>query len=74
LIGKLTTISGTVTRSTEVRPELYEGTFICSACNTKNKKIRQCYKYTKPKVCKNPHCLEKNAFELEERDSLFCDW
>jgi DNA replicative helicase MCM subunit Mcm2 (Cdc46/Mcm family) len=51
-----------------------ERTFKCAACNAIIKGVKQYYKYTKPKVCKNPHCLEKYLFDLEERDSLFCDW
>jgi len=33
LIGKLVSFSGTVTRSTEVRPELISGSFTCLMCN-----------------------------------------
>ena len=33
-IGKLVSISGTVTRTSEVRPELYLATFTCAACNS----------------------------------------
>lgn len=33
-IGQLTAIYGTVTRTTEVRPELLNGTFQCKDCNT----------------------------------------
>ena len=32
-IGRLASIYGTVTRSTEVRPELLTGTFRCKECN-----------------------------------------
>ena len=34
LVGKLTTISGTVTRTSEVRPELLKGSFDCEMCST----------------------------------------
>jgi len=34
MIGKLYSISGTVTRSTEVRPELHTGVFQCGMCDT----------------------------------------
>src|SRR5256885_8100149 len=33
-------ISGTVTRTSEVRPELALGTFVCEACNTDRKSTR----------------------------------
>lgn len=31
-IGRLVSVSGTVTRSTDVRPELLRGTFTCRKC------------------------------------------
>ena len=34
-IGKLISLCGTVTRSTEVRPELLLGCFVCTACGVK---------------------------------------
>ncbi len=45
-IGHLTTISGTVTRSTEVRPELVRGHFICDVCGFENKDVAQQFRYT----------------------------
>lgn len=33
-IGKLISISGTVTRTTDVKPELLYGTFTCDVCGT----------------------------------------
>jgi DNA replication licensing factor MCM6 len=38
-VGKLTAISGTITRTTEVRPELVLGNFRCLVCNTENNNI-----------------------------------
>ena len=38
-VGKLTSISGTITRTTEVRPELVLGSFLCLACKTENNNI-----------------------------------
>ena len=50
-IGRLISISGTVTRSSEVRPELLYGSFICECCimHRKEKKIcvKLCFGYTK---------------------------
>lgn len=40
-LGKLMSISGTVTRTTEVKPELHSGTFMCKECNTVNSDIPQ---------------------------------
>ena len=54
LIGRLTAIQGTVTRTTEVRPELMFGAFFCPACGSLNEDIEQQFKYTTPNVCINP--------------------
>lgn len=45
-IGKLSAISGTVTRTSEVRPELVFGTFICLECKGLVKDVEQQFKYT----------------------------
>jgi DNA replication licensing factor MCM6 len=48
-IGTLMSISGTVTRTSEVRPELLYGTFICEICGGLVSEIEQQFKYTE--VC-----------------------
>ena len=48
-IGTLMSISGTVTRTSEVRPELLYGSFICEVCNGLVNDIEQQFKYTE--VC-----------------------
>lgn len=45
-LGKLMSISGTVTRTSEVRPELLYGTFICKDCNGVMHNVEQQFKYT----------------------------
>lgn len=45
-IGTLMSISGTVTRTSEVRPELLYGSFICEVCNGLVNDIEQQFKYT----------------------------
>jgi DNA replication licensing factor MCM6 len=45
-IGTLMSISGTVTRTSEVRPELLFGSFICEVCNGLVNDIEQQFKYT----------------------------
>lgn len=45
-IGTLMSISGTVTRTSEVRPELLYGSFICEACGGLVNEIEQQFKYT----------------------------
>ena len=49
VVGKLLTISGTVTRTSEVRPELLDGHFLCQACGTAVENVPQQFKYTE--VC-----------------------
>lgn len=48
-IGNLMSISGTVTRTSEVRPELLFGSFICEICKGLVNDIEQQFKYTE--VC-----------------------
>ena len=48
-IGTLMSISGTVTRTSEVRPELLYGSFICEVCGGSINEIEQQFKYTE--VC-----------------------
>lgn len=48
-IGTLMSISGTVTRTSEVRPELLFGSFICEVCGGLVNDIEQQFKYTE--VC-----------------------
>lgn len=48
-IGQLMSISGTVTRTSEVRPELVNGTFVCDNCKTAIHDVEQQFKYTE--VC-----------------------
>lgn len=45
-IGKLVAVSGVVTRTSEVRPELLHGTFKCLDCGTVVKDVEQQFKYT----------------------------
>lgn len=45
-IGTLMSISGTVTRTSEVRPELLFGSFICEICGGFVDEIEQQFKYT----------------------------
>src|SRR6267378_6294685 len=45
-IGTLMSISGTVTRTSEVRPELLFGSFICEVCRALVHEIEQQFKYT----------------------------
>ncbi len=58
-IGKLSQFVGTVTRTTEVRPELFLATFRCLQCGTLARNVEQQFKYTTPTICSNPTCSNK---------------
>jgi DNA replication licensing factor MCM6 len=58
-IGQLLSFSGTVTRTTEVRPELFLGTFSCFQCGSSVANVEQQYKYTQPLICPNRACNNK---------------
>lgn len=45
-IGKLISVMGVVTRTSEVRPELLSGTFKCLECFGVIKDVEQQFKYT----------------------------
>lgn len=73
-IGNLVSISGTVTRTSEVRPELYRATFTCDACRTMVHGVEQVYKYTEPYMCPNPTCQNRTSWSLVVPKSKFVDW
>ncbi|KAJ5740219.1 DNA replication licensing factor mcm6 [Penicillium malachiteum] len=73
-IGKLLSVSGTVTRTSEIRPELSLGTFICEACKTVVPNVEQTFKYTEPTECPNTTCGNRNGWRLDIGKSTFVDW
>jgi DNA replication licensing factor MCM6 len=75
-IGNLTSVRGTITRTSEVRPELLEGIFRCNKCGLLSAPIVQQYHYTRPTLCRNPRCRNKSPldFMLEITESQFSDW
>jgi DNA replication licensing factor MCM6 len=73
-IGQLLSISGTVTRTSEVRPELAQATFTCEACNTVVPAVEQTFKYTEPTQCPNLTCGNRVGWRLDVRQSVFVDW
>lgn len=73
-IGRLVSISGTVTRTSEVRPELSSGTFVCLACTTVVPNVEQTFRYTEPVVCPNQTCNNKVGWRLDLTNSTFVDW
>lgn len=73
-IGTLGAINGTVTRTTDVRPELMYGRFICKECGANVGPIEQQFKYTEPTVCSNEGCQNRSKWTLNVRESKFVDW
>ena len=73
-IGHLLSISGTVTRTSEVRPELSMATFVCEGCNTVVSEVEQTFKYTEPVQCPNVTCGNRFGWRLDIPQSSFVDW
>lgn len=73
-VGRLVSISGTVTRSSEVRPELLYGAFTCLACQETVRDVEQQFKYTEPAMCKRPGCQNRRDWKLNVEQSRFSDW
>ncbi|ABN65660.2 DNA replication licensing factor, MCM6 component [Scheffersomyces stipitis CBS 6054] len=71
-IGSLMSISGTVTRTSEVRPELFRASFTCDMCSAVIEGVEQVFKYTEPTSC--PSCENQSYFTLNVSKSQFIDW
>lgn len=61
--------AGTVTRTSEVRPELFMGCFRCLECGELVRNVEQQFKYTEPlkcpaAVCGNKCACPTNAYTL----------
>eukprot|EP00824_Muranothrix_gubernata_P004390 TRINITY_DN1556_c1_g1_i1.p1 TRINITY_DN1556_c1_g1~~TRINITY_DN1556_c1_g1_i1.p1 ORF type:complete len:831 (+),score=204.27 TRINITY_DN1556_c1_g1_i1:41-2494(+) len=73
-LGHLLSITGTVTRTSEVRPELMYGSFRCQDCGQSSDDIEQQFKYTEPTMCLNPVCANQRRWQLNLEASTFVDW
>ncbi len=58
-LGQLAAFTGTVTRSSEVRPELLYGAFKCMECQGVTRGVPQQFKYSPPILCSNQTCGNK---------------
>ena len=76
LIGSLVSLQGTITRTSDVRPELLVAAFRCDKCGLLADKVLQHYHYTRPTLCRNPRCKNRSPmrFTLEATRSEFVDW
>lgn len=73
-VGQLICISGTVTRTSEVRPELFVGAFRCDECNSTVRNVEQQFKYTEPNICTNSFCQNRRSWTLVSEQSTFVNW
>mmetsp|Transcript_16886 Transcript_16886/g.23318 ORF Transcript_16886/g.23318 Transcript_16886/m.23318 type:complete len:857 (+) Transcript_16886:183-2753(+) len=73
-IGALVAVTGTVTRTSEVRPELLFGHFVCLECGMEYPNVAQQFKFTQPTLCKNPVCGNANKWQLSRDKCVFVDW
>ncbi|XP_014502219.1 DNA replication licensing factor MCM6 isoform X2 [Vigna radiata var. radiata] len=73
-IGRLVSVTGVVTRTSEVRPELLQGTFKCLDCGAVIKNVEQQFKYTEPTICTNATCNNRTRWVLLRQESKFADW
>jgi DNA replication licensing factor MCM6 len=73
-LGQLQTLGGTVTRTSEVKPELVLGVFQCPTCNREITGIEQQFKFTEPAICPDQRCRNRKGFILKPESSVFADW
>lgn len=74
ILGDLVTFSGTVTRTTQVRPELNTAVFKCRECGTVISDVKQEFTYTEPLFCPNHLCSNRSKFEIDLNKSTFNNW
>ena len=73
-VGNLVCFTGTITKTSEVRPELIKGTFTCDICSNKVINVEQQFRFTEPTRCSNRVCNNTSKFTLNEELSYFEDW
>ncbi|CEI95281.1 Putative Minichromosome maintenance protein 6 [Rhizopus microsporus] len=73
-IGRLISVSGTVTRTSEVRPELTYASFTCNECGKIVNNIEQEFRYTQPTMCPTITCYNRTNWTLNIEKSKFVDW
>ena len=64
--GHLVAISGTVTRTSEVRPELLFGSFRCQDCSSVIKDVEQEFKFSEVKILYN-YIFAKGVLTFSQR-------
>ena len=80
--GQLCSITGVVTKTSEVRPELSSAAFRCLICENEISAVEQDFRYVLPKKCSRKDnealgigaCNNTENFELLIHKSIFTDW
>lgn len=75
-MGRLVTICGTVTRTTEIKPELLVGTFQCNECNREVTGVVQQFKVTEPAMCPTRNCGNRTSWTPlpDSRTTRWGEW
>lgn len=75
-LGRLISICGTVTRTTEIKPELLVGTFQCNECNREVTGVVQQFKVTEPSMCPTRNCGNRTSWTAlpESRTTRWGEW
>lgn len=72
-IGHLLSVVGTVTRTSEVRPELLFASYTCTKCGTLHASVEQQFQFTEPQICRHPNC-DCTRFQILVEQCVFVDW
>jgi len=75
-LGRLVTICGTVTRTTDIKPELLVATWRCNDCRREISGVAQEFKVTYPPRCPTKHCGNTTQWKLlaESRSTRWGNW
>ena len=73
-LGTLISVTGTVTRTSQVRPELVKAAFECHDCHAIITNVKQQFKYSEPTKCNSPNCNNREQWKLLPSQSEFIDW
>lgn len=76
ILGQLTHITGTVTRVTELKPELLVACWKCNACSREITGVVQQFKVTEPAICPAKGCGNKTNWKLmaHHKTTQWVDW
>mmetsp|Transcript_148344 Transcript_148344/g.210709 ORF Transcript_148344/g.210709 Transcript_148344/m.210709 type:complete len:819 (-) Transcript_148344:115-2571(-) len=75
-LGRLVTICGTVTRTTDIKPELLVASWQCGECKREVSGIKQEFKVTMPALCPSKHCGNQTNWKLMpySRSTRWGEW